>query len=171
MKTPGSPLDQTIRRYKYEGRHGWSYIFARLLLGHLEATTTPQEVDLVVAMPTWTGPPDQRFGHTEAVLDRGAVEDTRHRWPLDTDQPRAVIATGPHPRSAGGSLIAKQQAAAEFYRVLEVPDPARIAGHRVLVYDDVFTTGHMLNALARKLREAGATDVRAIILARQPWTS
>jgi ComF family protein len=43
---------------------------------------------------------------------------------------------------------------------------ARVQGRRVLLLDDVFTTGATLNECARVLRAAGASEVRVIALAR-----
>jgi predicted amidophosphoribosyltransferase len=48
-------------------------------------------------------------------------------------------------------------------------DPTAVVGQRIIVIDDVFTTGNTLNAVARRLREAGAAAVAGITLARQPW--
>lgn len=59
--------------------------------------------------------------------------------------------------------------AVKLFRFLLVPDPARVEGRRVVVYDHVMTTGETLNAIARALRQAGALEVSGIVLARQPW--
>ena len=47
-----------------------------------------------------------------------------------------------------------------------VAGAARLHGRRVLLLDDVFTTGATLNECARVLRAAGAREVRVIALAR-----
>jgi len=171
MKERGSPLERTIIDYKYYARWGWGLIIARLLLGWLERALDPRDVDLIIASPTYTGPPARRFPHTEAVIDSAAVQDVRGLWPFDQEEPRAIVATGPHPQSAGGSLANKQAAAAELAAVLLVPDPARVRGKRVLIYDDILTSGETLNTVAGALRRVGAAEVSGVVLARQAWSS
>jgi len=47
--------------------------------------------------------------------------------------------------------------------------PALVKGAAILVYDDVFTDGPNINAVARKLREVGVEVVCQVNLAREPW--
>jgi len=47
-----------------------------------------------------------------------------------------------------------------------VADPARLRGRRVLLVDDVFTTGATFTACSQALRAGGAREVRVIALAR-----
>ena len=44
------------------------------------------------------------------------------------------------------SAAERRQAAKELYDVLVVPDPAAVEGMFIVVFDDVFTGGHTLNA-------------------------
>ena len=55
---------------------------------------------------------------------------------------------------------------AEVFGAFAVSDPARVAGRRFLVVDDVMTTGATLNECAETLIQAGAAEVRVVALAR-----
>jgi predicted amidophosphoribosyltransferase len=61
-----------------------------------------------------------------------------------------------------GPIARLQEVAGAF----AVVDPARVRGRRVLLVDDVFTTGATLNECAGVLRVAGAREVRVVALAR-----
>jgi predicted amidophosphoribosyltransferase len=50
-----------------------------------------------------------------------------------------------------------------------VAAPTLVNGAAILVYDDVFTDGLNINAVARKLREAGVEVVCQVTLARERW--
>lgn len=161
---------EQILRYKYQGKSGWSLIFGRLVVGWLEGHAIDDRPDLIVANPTFRRPGDPP-GHTEAVLASAAVADYEQRWPFDVRSGKlAVLKTGPTGRSAGGGAPAKRKLAAELRQLLRVPDPAMTEGRRILVFDDVCTTGSQLNAVAGCLLTDGrAAEVSGLVLARQPW--
>jgi predicted amidophosphoribosyltransferase len=48
----------------------------------------------------------------------------------------------------------------------QVMYPALIAGERVLLVDDVFTTGATVSSCAKTLLDAGATEVFVLTIAR-----
>jgi predicted amidophosphoribosyltransferase len=59
--------------------------------------------------------------------------------------------------------------AAEVRPALRVVAPDVVSGQRVLLYDDVFTHGLLLNTVAGVLADASAIEVCQVVLARQPW--
>ncbi len=73
-------------------------------------------------------------------------------------------------QSAGQNFDVKRGAAAEHASALRLQHSERIAGKRIILYDDICTTGLQLNAVARRLCEDwGAISVVGVVLARQPW--
>jgi predicted amidophosphoribosyltransferase len=163
-------LRSKIQRYKYEGKTGWSLIFGRLLVGWLEANATEDPPDLIVANPTFTAA-DKNIGHIELIIDQAAIADAEGRWAFDVGNAApAIIKTGPTVRSAGRTAAAKRAAARELRRLLRVPDPTATEGRRIIVFDDVCTTGSQLDAVADcLLGEGHAAEIRGLTLARAPW--
>lgn len=162
-----------IHRYKYRGRYGWAHLFARLLIAHLDNTYDRDRVDLIVANPGYE-PPDHplwkpSIGHAEFVLDTARVYDPVPLWPWDDPADPAIVKTGPTESNAGMGLAHRSRTARQLRQVLEVRNSRRVAGGRVLIYDDVFTSGHTLNEVARALLGAGAERVGCVVLARQMW--
>lgn len=165
------PLRRKIVAYKYEDKYGWATIFGRILLGWLEDNLVDRMPDLIVANPTWVEPGSMfATGHTERVLDAAAQEDVIARWNFDVASPRVVIKTRATTKSARNTAPAKRTAARELHAALTITDRSPVAGKRILVYDDVCTTGSQLNAVAACLLDnGGAAEVRAVVLARAPW--
>jgi predicted amidophosphoribosyltransferase len=160
-----------IHRYKYDGKTGWSLIFGRLLVGWLEAHAADDPPDLIVANPTFLSDDRLGLGLVERIIEQAAIADAEERWPFDVrnDAP-AIIKVGPTERSAGRTAAAKRVSAAELRRLLEVPDPAVTQGRKILVFDDVCTTGSQIDAVADRLLSDGhAAEVRGLVLARAPW--
>ena len=163
-------LKEKIHSYKYEGRYGWALIFSRLLLGWLDSQASADRPDLIVANPTYLPPGQPGPGHIEVILHYAATADYEGRWQFDTSEPAAIVKTGPTAKSAGQTAAAKRKAASELHRALRVPDPARTRGRKILIFDDVCTTGSQLDAVAIRLLEDGqAAQVRGLTLARAPW--
>ena len=158
------PLDITVDRYKYQGKHGWGRIFARLLFGYLEMNWSPDEMDIIIA-----NPPNPNRDHTTRVIRLAAANDFGSRWPFDSEQDPAIIKKVTTEQSAGQGLKGKKRAAKEHAEALVLKHPDRIKGKRVVIYDDICTTGYQLNEVAGRLKKWGAIRVYGIVLARTPW--
>jgi predicted amidophosphoribosyltransferase len=163
-------LRNRIHRYKYSGAWGWSIVFGRLLVAWLDRNGAANPPDLIVANPTYIPPGSDTVGHTERVIDAAAHEDLLEVWPFDINQPRAIIKTAPTEKSARNTATMKRATAAQIRSVLSIPNRSLVQGKRILVYDDVCTTGSQLDAVAECLiADGGAASVDGIVLARAPW--
>lgn len=113
----------------------------------------------------WTQP----IGHAEFVVDMARVYDPAPLWPWDDPADPAIVKTGPTESNAGRGLAHRLRNARALRQLLEVRHLGRVADGRVLIYDDVFTSGSTINEVARALLQAGAKHVGCVVLARQMW--
>ncbi|MDD3353551.1 MAG: ComF family protein [Zoogloea sp.] len=147
------PADRLVQALKYAHRLALGRLFVDLMAG----LPAPQ-ADLVLPMPL----------HPSRLLNRGfnqAAELARplaQLWgvPLLLDGIARDVNTVPQ---AGLPWRARASNVRGAFRV-QVP----VAGLRVVVVDDVMTTGETLAELARTLKGVGATSVENRILARTP---
>ncbi|WP_157441209.1 ComF family protein [Actinoplanes awajinensis] len=166
-----APLRDPLRAFKYDGQYRWGAIFGRLILGWLDRNApVALAYTHIVANPGYLN--RRPYRHVESMLTAAATEDIHHRWPI---YPKALIKSIDTPKSAGQSLLAKSRAAQEHAAAIRLADPPDAApplpGARVLIIDDIFTTGTQLDAVGRRFLESGATRVDGLVLARRPWGS
>lgn len=160
-----SPLSDVLTRYKYENKTGWATVFARLLVGHLEANWDHRSIGRIIANPA----SNPSRNHTGRVLDLADLQFPFSVWPFDTLDDPSIYKATTTPRSAGQDFAGKEMAAQEHAKALRLRPPNRITGRQVIIYDDVCTTGLQLNEVAQRLLGWGAASVYGIVLARQPW--
>ncbi len=100
----------------------------------------------------------QRGYNQAALLAAILAKDTGTASDLDVlTRPRATKA------SRG---MNRRQRARNVAGAFAIDNPARIKGRRVILVDDVLTTGATAGACARLLKKAGATSVHVLTLAR-----
>jgi predicted amidophosphoribosyltransferase len=168
-RSSGSPwiLRRAIDSYKVEEKRAWAAIFARVLLGYLDAHRAVfRRYDLIIPSPTWVGEGGRKFDHTGLVIEKAIVEDDG-TWPFRSGVVEKTAPTTPF----RGKTWKKRHEIAEYELrpALTIPEPDLVHGKRILVYDDVYTEGLTLRAVASALRDAGAVEVSEIVLARQPY--
>jgi len=113
--------------------------------------------DLVVPVPL----------HGTRLVERGFNQAALLAAPLARDlgaplAARALVRTRDTPQQ---SALDRRRRLVNVRRAFAVRDASAVAGKRILVVDDVRTTGATLSACEEALREAGARQVRALVLA------
>ena len=144
---------------KHADRLEAATIFARWMANAAADLIT--ETDTLVPVPLhWRRLAKRRYNQA-AVL---AHEIARmHKLHVDTaalQRPRPSVSQGEMP-----SARARLKNVARAFTVADA-QKERIAGRRILLVDDVLTTGATLNACAKALKRAGAASVSAVTLAR-----
>jgi ComF family protein len=152
----GGSIAAALRRFKYDDRSD----LARPL-GHLlrrAARDARLSADLVVPVPLHPRRLAER-GYNQAAL-LAAVVAHELGAPLAA---RALTRTRHTPRQA---RLDRANRLANVAGAFQVRTPAHVRGRRVVLVDDVATTGATLVACADALRRAGAASVTALVVAR-----
>lgn len=151
------PLDAVIqglkfRRLDYLGKH----LAAALREGLGESL---EGFDAIVPVPL----------HWRRRLARGYNQAERIAHPLAARLGLPLLPalrrTRPTPPQTS---LGKADRLANLHRAFRVPHPRRLNRLRLLLVDDVATTGATLDAAATALRRAGASSVTAAVAARTP---
>jgi ComF family protein len=118
-----------------------------------------EDCDLIVPVPLHRGRLWLRRYNQSAELARRLASDwSRAYEPLALVRSRRTASQGEMP-----SARARRR---NVLSAFKVSDPARVRGRKVLLVDDVLTTGATAEACARALRRAGAADIAVLTLAR-----
>ncbi|HET8761700.1 MAG TPA: ComF family protein [Nitrospiria bacterium] len=150
-------LAEAIRRCKYHQQVELILVLAELL--DREVKTLPP-VDAVVPVPLHVRRLRQREFNQSLRL--GALLARRLTRPLWPDALRRTRWTAPQ------TTLDRAHRQANVRRAFAVRQPQAVAGRRLLLVDDVYTTGATVNECAKTLAAAGAADVYVVTVARLP---
>lgn len=160
-------LRRAIIAYKYRADLRWARPFGGLLHGFLSSHATWfEEYDAICPVPSFLGSgARRRWGHVELFCAE-AASLSGVEWPV---LELVVKTRETAPMSGQPRHLRRQIGAAMLASALVVPCPDEVAGRRVVIADDVCASGETLTAVARALRQAGAAEAVALVLARAAW--
>jgi ComF family protein len=135
------------------------------VLGHLLARALPaamrDSIDVVLPVPM-SGSRHRQRGYNQAELLAREVARMDPERPLRLDMSLLVRSVDRRPQAGSASIAERAANVADAFSVA-----GGVHGLRVLLVDDVMTTGSTLNACAAVLKTAGAGRVGALVLARE----
>jgi predicted amidophosphoribosyltransferase len=158
----GGRVSELIKALKYDGEVEHARFLGHLLFRHLDRRIERDQVDLVIPNPTYA---HRGVRHTELLVAAMASADLERRWTFDDPSNPCLVKVRATVSSHGQDEPGRRRAADAVQRALEVRRPELIRGRRLLVIDDVSTTGQQLRAVARTLRAHGAAEVRGLVAA------
>jgi len=151
------PWSTLVADFKFHQHPGWAASFAQLLRATPWVEPALDAADLVIPMPLSVQRLRER-GYNQAQVLARALDAPK----LASNVLLRVQDTPPQrtlPRSE--RLRSVQNAYA-----VEPMQAVRLRERRVVLVDDVMTSGASLHAAALALRQAGATHISALVLAR-----
>jgi competence protein ComFC len=149
---------EAIHRFKYSRALWFEYFLADLLVREAAPALRGQNWDFIVPVPLHSFKKRER-GYNQAALLAARLARTTG-IPMNEKLLRRVNPT------ATQTLLTREQRAANMRRAFAVPPRVKLPGKRIVLVDDVFTTGATTNACAQTLREAGADEICVWTVAR-----
>lgn len=154
------PWQHLLAAFKYHNRFAIAGLMADIALKRPAVQALLAEADVVMGVPL-SAQRIQARGYNQA-----------HEWAMRLDASKTrpgVLLKCQHTRTqASLGRTQRQQQSAVLSQAFQV-DPAQqhwVDRRKVLLVDDVQTTGTTLHAAALALRRAGASEVRGLIFAR-----
>jgi ComF family protein len=116
------------------------------------------EYDVIMPVPLHVGRLRERGFNQSLLLARVIAR----KFPVEIDFMTLRRAVGTAPQTG----LRKEDRAANVRGAFELGDRARVKGKKVLIIDDVYTTGSTVRECARILLKGGARSVGVLTLAR-----
>jgi ComF family protein len=154
----GGPVLEAIHRYKYQRALWFEPFLAGLLVSEAGPELRREPWDWIVPVPLHPAKEREReFNQAERLAVRlGAAIGI----PVKKDLLRRITPTRTQ------TLLTRDQRAANMRNAFALRPGQKLAGRRIVLVDDVFTTGATTSACARALRKAGAGDICVWTVAR-----
>ena len=153
------PWIDALGDFKFRSDPGWANMLATLLRSTPWVEPAIEAADQVLPIPLSAQRLSERGFNQAALLARhlaGAKADTRTLLRLHATEAQSGLPRAQRLRNLQGAFAI---------------EPARadgLRGQRVVLLDDVMTTGATVHAATLALREAGADHITVVVLARTP---
>jgi len=153
----GPPLNQVLHAFKYQGSEVALSWFCNEMIQAMNEIATKSSFDVLVPVPLHPFRLVRRGFNQSLLLARGLAQKTG----VPVDFKVLIRERHEKPQATGGREERLRQIKGSF----ALEKGANLEGKRVLLIDDVYTTGATLNECAKVLKRAGA-KVSALTLAR-----
>lgn len=153
----GNVLD-VLHRYKYQRALWFEPFLARLLVRHWIENPKTEKWDLIVPVPLHPLKEREREFNQAERLGRHLSAATQ--IPMDPNLLTRTVHTKTQTR------LTRSQRSANVRRAFRIKGKGHLNGKRVILIDDVLTTGATASACAKTLRSAGAGEVCVWTVAR-----
>ena len=146
-----------VHGIKYEGLLPLVSMMSEIIFSRLTETLGSSFIDAIVPVPLhWTRLRERGFNQSEQIADELGRQ---------LDQPVLSNALKRVKKTLDQTGLSAQARIENMKGAFKIKDAGAVAGKRILLIDDVTTTGATLNEAAGELRRAGCRNVFAAVIA------
>jgi ComF family protein len=151
------PWSALIAQYKFNGQAGWARSFATLMRSAPWVEPALEEAELVLPMPL----------SRERLAERGFNQALLLARALAAEKTEAHLLLKVRHTALQTSLDRKDRLGnVKGAFAVDPLSASKVRGRRIVLVDDVMTTGASLFTAAQTLRQAGAGFITALVMAR-----
>jgi len=149
---------EAISRFKFGGVARLARPLGAMMAGYGDPEFPFSDIDLVIPVPLHPRRLRERGFNQSLLLARQVSK--RRAVPLNFTALHRIRQTQPQTQLSG------PERRKNVHGAFRVKTPAAVAGRKILLIDDVFTTGATIQECTESLLDAGAREVHAFTLAR-----
>ena len=149
---------EIIHQYKYNRALWFEPLLRELLTDRALPELQNEKWDLIVPIPLHPTKQREREFNQAERLGRALSENSG--IPMDSRLIKRVVATRTQ------TLLSREERLKNMRKAFAMAGNRELNGERIVLVDDVFTTGATTSSCARTLRDAGAADVCVWTVAR-----
>ncbi len=147
-----------VHRFKYGRKISVGTALGRMMAQRTYSALTIEDFSMVIPVPLHVKRLRERGFNQSGILAREIARTCS--IPLDCASLERKVDTKPQ------TALKKTERAKNIRGAFAVTNPDNVEGKKILLIDDVFTTGSTLRECARVLIRNGAKEVAALTLAR-----
>ena len=153
------PWTSLIAEFKFQDQASWASHFALLMQNTPFAADAIEQADALIPIPLSLKRLSERGYNQSLILSQKLSAQKTH--------PNSLLRMR---HTAAQSTLSRQQRLTNLNGAFAVSPfkSAELRGQRVMLIDDVMTSGATLQAAAQVLKQAGAVHVSALVFARTP---
>lgn len=149
---------EVIHKFKYRGKIAVGKIMGRLMAEYDCPSLRISEFTLIMPVPLHSKRLRERGFNQSVILGREIAR--RFLIPLD------FLTLNRHIDTVSQIHLGKKERESNVRGAFEVTHPEKISDRKIILVDDVYTTGSTVRECARVLMKNGATSVAVLTLAR-----
>ena len=159
-------IRRLILKYKFENKAYISNLFAEIILRDDKILDILKEYDLLVLVPMFKKKKKQRgYNQTELIINKFYKRINLNLYldlNLKINNYNLIKVKNTKMQSTLSGLERKENIKNAFL----VNNKEEIKNKRIIIFDDIFTTGETVNEISRILKEAGAKEILVFVIAK-----